>query len=104
VKNWLLVCAGLVSLGAAAQSTVSDPFPLIGNQAQSVAGTAAINSAMGAGQTRRTPQQSAARERDLAQLKECLAGVRAAHPPGKQRRPGRDRCESAFDEASKAWK
>jgi hypothetical protein len=89
----LALCA-LFTLSSAAQ-TMNDPFPLIGNQAQAIAGTMAINSHIRSGSGATTCEKKTRWERHMDNRTACRKPA-LNYPVGKQRQAIRDRCNALY--------
>lgn len=87
---------------ARAQATLHDPVLLAGNQAQSIAGTAALNAAQGAGpgpSAAELARRKAHRDAHSACRKQALSQPAGSAP----RRAVRDRCRAAFEAQKATW-
>jgi hypothetical protein len=91
---------------ASAQSTIGDPTPIMGDQARSIAGNAALRSAAGAqgGGSSYTVSRDV-REQHRAQMKVCRDNYRASTRSGSaERKAARDACERRFYAQRASWK
>jgi DNA-binding transcriptional regulator PaaX len=86
-----------------AQSTLGDPVPLQGNQAESIARTAAINGAMGNG-TYTSPAEFARRKQQGQAASNCKKNARNRYPAGDQRRKNLvAQCQRVFEAQRATW-
>lgn len=102
----VLLTLGCAALSAQAQSTLHDPVPLQGNQAQSIAGNAAMGSQASA--MMRGPKTSAAefarRDGHKVQMKNCRDSYRSNTRSGSpQRTAARKACEQTFQAQRATW-
>ena len=97
--------SGLASM-AAAQATLHDPLPLQGNQAESIAATAAMNgtNGRGAGQGKTSEAEFIRRKQHTAEAAACRDQAREQHPRGS---PGlkaaRERCSNTLKAQKATW-
>jgi hypothetical protein len=105
------VCVSVITLactlmaGVAAAQTLGDPYPLIGNQAEAVARTTAINGAIGksAGLPQPTAAELARRKGHVAQSSACREKA-LAYPAGSpQRKDIRAQCKATFNAQRATW-
>jgi invasion protein IalB len=96
----LLLCA----VPIVAAQTLHDPAPILGNAVTESARASAMNSAFSprTGSVR-TPEQSAARLRDLDWVKSCRAQARV-NPSGPKRSALVKQCKTEFDRRREYWK
>jgi hypothetical protein len=86
-----------------AQSTLADPVPLQGNQAESIARTAAINGAMGNG-TYTSPAEFARRKQQAQAASSCKKNARDRYPAGDPRRKNTvAQCQRVFEAQRATW-
>jgi hypothetical protein len=86
-----------------AQSTLADPVPLQGNQAESIARTAALNGAMGNG-TYTSPAEFARRKQQGQAASNCKKNARDRYPAGDQRRKNAvAQCQRVFAAQRATW-
>ncbi len=102
----LAVCVSLPT--AVHAQTLADPVPLIGNQAQAIAGTAAVNGAIGhsAGlyDSKASKQEAARRKSHRTQHSECNDRARS-YPTGSPRyKQSRSACRDTFLAQKATWK
>ncbi|MDO9403810.1 MAG: hypothetical protein Q7T87_07270 [Polaromonas sp.] len=90
---------------AAAQSTLADPVPLQGNQAESLAGTAAVNSTLKPGNA--AAPSPAELDRRRAHGAQAAACRQAARDQFKGKRAAREearlKCEATFKAQKATW-
>jgi hypothetical protein len=83
--------------------TLNDPTPILGNAVTNAASASAMHSAFSPRTSQRTPEQNAARQRDLAANKACRERA-WQYPAGKARRAIRDQCAAEFEKNRQLWK
>jgi hypothetical protein len=95
----LLIAGLLISAPALAQSTLGDPTPVGGTQAQSAAGAAASG-----GGAPVNPREKARRKSHTDQLAACKKVARDSWPAGDQRRyAATGKCQKTFDAQKATW-
>jgi hypothetical protein len=102
----MLVFSALASACLArivAAQTLNDPTPILGNGVTNAASASAMNSALSPRNSQRTPEQNAARQRDLAANNACRDRA-LRYPAGKARRAIRDQCAAEFEKNRRFWK
>jgi hypothetical protein len=97
----VLWMACLLGYGSAAwaQSTLADPYPLQGDQARSIAGTAAVNGALRPGQV--SAPERARRAGHVEQAARCRQQARQRS--GEARRAARRQCQATLKAQKATW-
>jgi hypothetical protein len=100
----MLTVVALMSASICAAQTLNDPTPILGNAVTESARASAMHSAFSprTGSVR-TPEQSAARLRDLDWVKSCRAQARV-NPSGPKRSALVKQCKTEFDRRREYWK
>jgi hypothetical protein len=101
ILGWSLSWAAQV---AHAQSTLSEPYVIQGDQGRSIAANAALGSAAMQGQNKTSPKEFARREQHKAEIKACRENYRTNTRSGSlQRKAARDACEKKFQAQRATW-
>jgi hypothetical protein len=100
-------CALLAITPLVSAQTLHDPVPMIGNQAQAIAATAAMNSALGhsAGQydSKASKEEAARRKSHRTQYSACNDRARQYSSNRPLYKQQRDRCRSDFLAQRATW-